>query len=393
MDLFKKCFGYTEANEARASGYYPYFQPISASCDTEVQINGHKMIMIGSNNYLGLTHDARILAAAERAGRLYGSGCTGSRFLNGTLDLHEKLEVDLAEFLGQERALVFSTGYQANLGCISSLVGRGDYIIIDKFDHASIVDGCRLAAGHTLRFRHGDLDDLERILQRVNPERGVLIVVDGVFSMEGDIVDLPRLLTVAKRYGARVLVDDAHSIGVLGETGAGTLEHFGLQKETDLVMGTFSKSFGSIGGVVAGNATVIDYMKHHARSLIFSASMPPYAVATVQTALEIIKSEPERRERLWKITHRMIDGFKSMGFNVGRTQTPIVPIIIGERMKTFVFWKRLFEAGIFTNPVVSPAVPETDCRLRTSYIATHTDAQLDFVLETSRRVGRELGII
>jgi len=394
VDLFQKCHDYSAAREARAAGYYPYFQPIAESADTEVEIRGRRLIMVGSNNYLGLTHDPRILEAAERASRKYGTGCTGSRFLNGTLDLHETLEADLAAFTGKDAALVFSTGYQANLGCISALVGRGDYVVIDKLDHASILDGCTLAAGHALRFRHKDMDDLERILSRfAGKGGGILVAVDGVFSMEGDIVDLPSVIETARRYGARVLCDDAHSFGVLGATGAGTAEHFGLQRELDLVMGTFSKSFASCGGFIAGDAGVIDYLRHHARSLIFSASMPPYAVATVQAALDIIKREPERRERLWRITRRMIAEFSAMGYDVGGSETPIVPLVIGDRMKTFALWRALFDAGIFTNPVVSPAVPEALCRLRTSYIATHTDAQLDHVLDVARKAGKKLGLI
>ncbi len=394
MDLFKKCREYNEARAARAAGLYPYFQPIEGSNDTEVSIRGRKLIMIGSNNYLGLTHDPRIIEAAEAASRRYGSGCTGSRFLNGTLDLHEKLEADLAEFTRKEAALVFSTGYTANVGCIASLVGRGDHVVIDKYDHASIFDGCRMAAGHALRYRHADLADLDRILARLTEKsRGTLVAVDGVFSMEGDIVDLPGLLEVAHRYGARVLCDDAHSFGVLGETGAGTAEHFGVQKETDLITGTFSKSFASIGGFVAADADVIDFMKHHSRPLMFSASMPPYAVATVHAALEIIRSEPDRRKRLWDITERMISGFQSMGYDLGPAETPIVPLVIGHREKTFALWRALFDAGIFTNPVVSPAVPEAACRLRTSYIATHTDDQLDYVLDTTRKAGKALGLI
>ncbi len=393
MDLFRKCLNYTDAREARAGGYYPYFQPIEASNDTEVWIRGRKLIMIGSNNYLGLTHHPHILEAAEEAARKYGSGCTGSRFLNGTLDMHERLEAELARFTGQEAALVFSTGYQANLGCISSLVGRGDYVVVDKLDHASIVDGCSLSLGHVLRFKHNDLDDLDRTLARVDSGAGILIAVDGVFSMEGDIVNLPGLLEIARKHGARVLVDDAHSFGVLGETGAGTTEHFGLQKETDLVMGTFSKSFASVGGFIAGSEAVIDFMKHHARPLIFSASMPPYVVATVQKALEIIRSEPEHRERLWKNTHKMLAGFKSLGYDLGPAETPIIPLVIGDRMATFALWRGFFDAGIFTNPVVSPAVPEAFCRLRTSYMATHTDEQLDYVLDVAKSVGKKLGLI
>ena len=393
MDLFQKCHDYSDAREARSAGYYPYFQPIEASEDTEVWIRGQKLIMIGSNNYLGLTHHPKILEAAESAARTYGSGCTGSRFLNGTLDMHEKLEADLAEFTQQEASLVFSTGYQANLGCISCLVGRGEYVVADKLDHASIMDGSLMALGNVLRFKHNDLDDLDQTLSGINPERGKLVAVDGVFSMEGDIIDLPGVLKVAQKHDARVLVDDAHSLGVLGETGAGTTEHFGLQKETDMVMGTFSKSFASVGGFIAGSEVVIDYMKHHSRPLIFSASMPPYVVATVQAALEIIRSEPDRRARLWKNTHKMLDGFKSMGYDIGPAETPIIPIVIGDRMATFGLWRGLFDAGIFTNPVVSPAVPESLCRLRTSYMASHSDDQLDYVLDTTKKVGKKLGLI
>ena len=393
MDILKKCYEYTDAQVARSEGYYPYFQPIAGSDDNEVRINGKKMLMIGSNNYLGLTHHPKIMEAAEHASRVYGTGCTGSRFLNGTLDLHEALERDLAEFTRKEAALVFSTGYMSNVGAISALVGRHDTIVVDRFDHASIVDGCSMAMGKTMRFKHADLDDLDRQLGRVNGEGGVLVAVDGVFSMEGDIADLPGLIEVCRNHGARLLCDDAHSFGVLGDTGAGTTEHFGVQKETDLVTGTFSKSFASIGGFVAADAAVIDYMKHISRPMIFSASMPPYAVATVHAALELIKSEPERRERLWEITHYMLNGFKAMGWDVGPSETPIIPLVIGDRMKTFGLWRHLFDAGIFTNPVVSPAVPEAFCRLRTSYTATHTNEQLDFVLETCQKAGRKLGLI
>jgi 8-amino-7-oxononanoate synthase len=392
-DIFKKAFNFTRAREARESGFYPYFIPISGSDGTEVNIGGRKRIMIGSNNYLGLTHDPRVLEAAEKAARDYGSGCTGSRFLNGTLDLHLKLEHDLAEFIGQEAALVFSTGFQTNLGTIASLVGREDAVIIDKLDHASIVDGCAMSPGKMLRFRHNDMEDLERQLNRVEPERGRLIAVDGVFSMEGDIAPLPEIVRIAKKYNARVLCDDAHSLGVLGPRGDGTPAHFGLGRQVDLVMGTFSKSFASIGGVIAGDARVIDYIQHLARPMIFSAALPPYAVATVHTCLDIMKSEPERRERLWQITHKMLDGFKSLGFDTCTSETPIIPIITGDLERTFIFWKSLFEAGIFANAVVPPAVPENQCRIRTSYMATHTDDQLDFVLETFARIGKQVGII
>jgi 8-amino-7-oxononanoate synthase len=392
-DVFRKALTFTRAAEARDSGFYPYFIPIEGSDGTEVMIDGRNRIMIGSNNYLGLTHDPRVLEAAEKTARKYGSGCTGSRFLNGTLDLHIELEHDLAQFMEKEAALVFSTGYQTNLGTISTLVGRDDYVIIDKLDHASIVDGCHLSDGKTLRFRHNDMEDLERVLNRIEPDKGRLIAVDGVFSMEGDIAPLPEIVPLARKYNARILCDDAHSLGVLGPGGQGTPAHFGMNEEIDLVMGTFSKSFASIGGVIAGDARVIDYLKHLARPMIFSASLPPYAVGTVHKCLDIMRGEPERRERLWQITKKMKEGFTSLGFDTSTSETPIIPIIIGDVQRTFVFWKSLFEAGIFVNAVIPPAVPENACRLRTSYMATHTDSQLDHVLETFARIGKQVGII
>lgn len=392
-DLFRKAYNFTRAREARASGFYPYFIPLEGSEGTEVTIQGKKRIMIGSNNYLGLTHDPRVMEAAEQAARRYGSGCTGSRFLNGTLDLHLGLEHDLAEFLGKEAALVFSTGFQTNLGTIATMVGKEDVVLIDKLDHASIVDGCFMSPGKTVRFRHNDMADLERHLARIEPDKGRLIAVDGVFSMEGDIAPLPEIVPLARKYNARILCDDAHSLGVLGPQGNGTAAHFGLIDEVDLVMGTFSKSFASIGGVIAGEALVVDYIKHVARPMIFSAGLPPYAVATVHKCLEIIRTEPERRERLWQITRKMKEGFSSLGFDTTTSETPIIPIITGDLPRTFQFWKMLFEAGIFANAAIPPAVPEGACRIRTSYIATQTDAQLDFVLETFARIGRQLGII
>jgi 8-amino-7-oxononanoate synthase len=393
-DIFEKCFRFTRAEQAKREGWYPYFVPLEGSDGTEVTIKGKRLIMLGSNNYLGLTHDPRVMERAEAVARAYGTGCTGSRFLNGTLDLHEELEAELAEFVGMESALVFSTGYQTNLGIISTLVGRGDVAVIDKLDHASIVDGCRLADGETVRFRHNDPADLENALRKA--ERfpgGKLVVVDGVFSMEGDVADLPSLVPIAKRYGARFMVDEAHSIGVMGPTGAGVVEHFGMTDQVDLIMGTFSKSFASLGGFVAGEEKVISYIKHHARSLIFSASMPPYAVATVKTTLEIMRKEPERRERLWRNARKLKDGLQSLGFNTGGSVTPVIPIIVGENMKTFLFWKELFEGGVFTNPVIAPAVPEKSARIRTSVMATHTEEQLDRVLEIVEKAGKKMGLI
>lgn len=395
-DLFEKCWGYTRAKEAKAAGLYPYFIPISGSEGTEVRIDGHRKIMLGSNNYLGLTHDPRVLDAAETAARQYGSGCTGSRFLNGTLDLHEKLEIELADYFGTESALVFSTGYQTNLGIISTLIGRDDVVVIDKLDHASIVDGALLSQGHVYRFSHNDVSHLDKVLERAerqHPGSGKLVVVDGVFSMEGDIADLPAIVTVVRRHGARLLVDEAHSAGVMGPTGAGVHEHFGVTKDCDILMGTFSKSFASIGGVAAGTEAVIHYIKHHARSLIFSASMPPYAVATVREALRIMRAEPERRARLWKNQERLKDGLASLGFDLGTTVTPIVPVIVGSMERTFIFWKTLFEMGVFTNPVIPPAVPENTSRLRTSLMATHTDALIDEALEIFAKAGKKVGLI
>jgi 8-amino-7-oxononanoate synthase len=393
MSLFEKCYRFTKAREVMAAGVYPYFIPIEASYDTEVIIHGERKVMVGSNNYLGLTHHPRVLEAAERALRLYGSGCTGSRFLNGTLDLHERLEERLARFVNQESALVFSTGFQANLGVISALVGREDHLFSDKLNHASIVDGARLSFGTVHRFPHGDLRALEKELARTPAEAGKLIVTDGIFSMEGTIVDLPGLMALAEFYGAEVLVDDAHSFGVLGEFGGGTAQHFHLEDRVSLVMATFSKSLASIGGVIAGPEDVIHYLKHHARSLIFSASNPPASVAASLAALDIIESEPERRQQLWHNTERMREGLRSLGYDTGMSNTPIIPVQVGELDQMFVFWKQLFDAGVFTNPVTPPAVPENSCRLRISLMATHTNDQLDFVLDAFAAIGRRMAVI
>ncbi|MGQ9560589.1 MAG: aminotransferase class I/II-fold pyridoxal phosphate-dependent enzyme [Candidatus Oleimicrobiaceae bacterium] len=394
MDLFDKCKSFTRAREAMAAGYYPYFQPIESGAANEVVIKGKKVIMIGSNNYMGLTQDPRVKEAAIKAVQKYGSGCTGSRYLNGTLDIHVELEERLAAFMKREAALVFSTGMQTNLGTVSAIAGKDDIIFGDRENHASIVDACRLSFAKLVKFRHNDMDDLERLLERFKDHPGgKLIVVDGVFSMGGDIVNLPRLVELARRYGARVMVDDAHSTGVLGANGRGTGEHFGREDQVDIVMSTFSKSFASIGGFIAADEDVIHYIKHVARSFIFSASPPPAAVATVLACLDIIIKEPERREKLWKNVHKMKNGFTGLGFNTGNSETPIIPIIIGDDMKTFLLWKRLFEDGVFTNPVVSPAVPPGMSLLRTSYMATHTDEELDIVLEKFKVHGKALGII
>jgi 8-amino-7-oxononanoate synthase len=377
-------------------GIYPYFHPIQSAPGDEVLIHGKRCVMVGSNNYLGLVNHPRVKEAAADAARKYGAGCTGSRFLNGTLDLHLELEERLAAFVGKEAALVFSTGFQTNLGAISCLVGKNDAVLIDRQDHACIVDGCRLSYGKVHKFAHNDMEDFERVLNnaRNNSTRGgVMVVVDGVFSMEGDIIKLPGLVEAAEKYNARIMVDDAHSIGVLGKTGAGTAEHFGLTDRVDLIMGTFSKSFAALGGFVAGKQRVIDYIKHNARALIFSASIPPSAAASVLAAIDIIQSEPERRERLWKNARRMQREFRGLGFDIGRTETPIVPIVVGQDLDCFAFWKALFDNGVFTNPVISPAVPPGQAMIRTSYTATHTDEQLDRVVEVIAKVGREKGLI
>ncbi|UCB51758.1 MAG: pyridoxal phosphate-dependent aminotransferase family protein [Candidatus Zixiibacteriota bacterium] len=393
MDLFEKCTNFTEAERVKSLGVYPYFRAISSGQDTEVTIEGKRMIMIGSNNYLGLTSHPKVNEAAVQAVKRYGSGCTGSRFLNGTLEIHEELEERLARFMKMGAALVFSTGFQTNLGTIATLVNRKDYVVIDRSVHASIVDACRLSYGTVVKFKHNDMSDLARVLDNCENAAGKLITVDGVFSMEGDIANLPEIVMLARKHSARVMVDDAHSIGVLGKNGRGTAEHFGLEDEVDMVMGTFSKSFASLGGFIAGTERVINYIKHFSRTLIFSASPPPSAVATCLAALDIIESEPERRERLWEITRRMHKEYRSLGFDIGPTQTPIIPIYIGDDMKTFQFWKMLSEEGIFVNPIISPAVAPGSQLLRTSYTATHTDQQLDRVLEVFKKVGKKMGVI
>jgi 8-amino-7-oxononanoate synthase len=391
-DLFEKCYRFTKAKELIAAGMYPYFRMIESAQDPEVTIDGRKMIMVGSNNYLGLTNHPKVKEAAIAAIRKYGSGCAGSRFLNGTLDIHVKLEEKLAQFIRKEAALVFSTGFQVNLGVISALAGKDDIIIIDKMDHASIIDGCRLSYAEVKKFRHNDMADLERILTE-HRDRKKLIVVDGVFSMEGDIINLPEVVALAKKYNARLMVDDAHGIGVLGKTGRGTAEHFGLEKEVDLIMGTYSKSLASIGGFIAGEEKVVHYIKHFARALIFSASPPPASIAAVSAAVGIIEDEPERIERLWKNTRRVHAGFKSLGYEIGPTATPIIPILVGEDLKAFTMAMMLQDEGVFANVAVSPAVASGKALIRTSYMATHTDEHIDRVLSAFEKVGRKLGVI
>ncbi len=391
-DIFEKCSRFDKAKELISQGIYPYFRVIESAQDPEIIMNGRRMIMIGSNNYLGLTNHPMVKEAAIEAIKKYGTGCAGSRFLNGTLTIHVDLEEKLARFMRKEAALVFSTGFQVNLGVISALAGKDDVIIIDKMDHASIIDGCRLSFSEVKKFRHNDMNDLERLLREYE-SKDKLIVVDGVFSMEGDIARLPEIITLAKQYGARVMVDDAHGIGVLGQTGRGTAEHFGLEDEVDLIMGTYSKSLASIGGFIAGSTDVIHYIKHTARSLIFSASPPPASVASVSAALDIIENEPERREALWRNTNKMFKGFTELGFEVGPSQTPIIPIVVNDNENAFIMAMMLQEEGVFANVAVSPAVPNGRALIRTSYMATHTEEQLDKVLMAFEKVGKRMGLI
>jgi 8-amino-7-oxononanoate synthase len=393
MDVFEKCSRiYEQTQGLKESGHYFFFRKLESPQDAEVVVNGRRVIMIGSNNYLGLTSHPRVKEAAIKAIEKFGSGCAGSRFLNGNLEIHEELEAKLARFFRKEAALVFATGYQTNLGTISALLGRNDVAIIDKYDHASIIDGCRLSFGQVKKFRHNDMKDLERVLEGAKG-KGKLIIVDGIFSMEGDIADLPSIVKLAKTYGARLMVDDAHAIGVLGEGGRGTAEHFALEDQVDLIMGTYSKSLAAIGGFVAGSKEVTNFIKHIGRSMIFSASLPPSLVATVSTALDIIEEQPQLRTQLWKNTHKMLKGYKTLGYDTGTSETPIIPIIIKDSMKVYEMCRFLFENGVFVNAVVSPAVPPGRELLRTSYMATHTEEQLDKVLAAFEKVGKRLGLI
>ena len=395
MDIFAK-MNHDDNMErvvaAKELGLYPYFLPLENTEGTEVIMEGRKIVMIGSNNYLGLTTHPKVREAAIAAIKKYGTSCTGSRFLNGTLKMHLEAEEKFAAFVGKEASLMFATGMQANLGCISAVLGRDDIVIIDKDDHASIVDACRLGFGKMARFIHNDLSSLERQLKAAPSTSGVLVIVDGVYSMGGDIAPLPEIVDLTQKYGARLYVDDAHSLGVLGPQGRGTAAQFGLTDQVDMIMGTFSKSFASIGGFVAGDADVMEWVKHGARSFIFSASIPPSQVAAAVASLEIMQTEPEWLERLWRNTRKMHEGYRSMGFNIGPSETPVIPIIIGDELKTQLAWKALFDAGIYTNAVFPPAVPPAKSLLRTSYMATHTDAQLDFVLDTFYQIGKELDL-
>jgi len=394
VDIFQKCYSFTRAKEAIAMGVYPYFRQIQSGPGSEVMVDGKKMIMIGSNNYLGLTGHPKVVEAAINAVKKYGTGCTGSRFLNGTLDIHTELEYRLTKFMKREAVICFTTGHQSNLSALATLIGKNDIVFTDRADHASIVDACRLSFGKVIKYKHNDMEDLERVLRlNADKESGKMIVTDGVFSMEGDIANLPRIVELAEKYNTRVYVDDAHSVGVLGKHGRGTAEHWGLEDKVDITMGTFSKSFASLGGFIATDEPVVDFVKHTARSLIFTASPPPASVATVLACLDIIESEPERLERLWENTRMMQEGYKSLGFDTGQSESPIIPIKIGTDDDCFAFWKLMFDNGIFANPAISPAVPPGEAIIRTSYMATHTKAELEKVLDIFGKLGKQFGII
>jgi 8-amino-7-oxononanoate synthase len=393
MDVFKKCFDFTRVEEYKNSGLYPYFTEIEKVEGNHVWVDGKKILMVGSNNYLGLFDEPKIKAAAIAAIEKYGTSTCGSRFLNGTYSLHVELEKKLARFMGKEEALTFSTGMQTNLGTISALAGRDDVIVLDRMVHASIMDAVRLSYAHVAKFKHNDMKDLEDKLAHQPEDKGKLIIVDGVFSMEGDLSNLPQIVKLAKKYKARLMVDDAHGVGVMGENGRGTAEHFGLVDEVDLIMTTFSKSFASLGGFVVGDSKIIQYIKHHARALIFSASITPAALGAASRALEIIQEEPGRRQRLWEITRIMNRELTAMGFHTGNTETPIIPVFINDMDKTFMMWKFLRDYGVFTNPVIAPAVPPEDSLIRTSFTATHTDDDLEFILAGFKKGGKLLGLI
>lgn len=391
--LQEKLAKYDIPQKAKAAGIYPYFRMIESDQDTEVVINGKKVLMFGSNAYLGLTNHPKVKEAAINATKKYGTGCAGSRFLNGTLDIHVALEKRLADFVGKEDAIIYSTGFQVNLGVVSCLTGREDYILWDELDHASIIEGHRLSFSTKLKYKHNDMESLEKQLQKCEPDKIKLIVTDGVFSMEGDVAKLPEIMALAKKYNANVMVDEAHGIGVLGAQGRGTCNHFGVTNDADLIMGTFSKSFASIGGFIAADESIINYLRHNSRSYIFSASNTPAATAAADAALDIMLNEPERMEHLWKITHYALDGFRNMGCEIGQTSTPIIPLFIRDNDKTFKVTCELFESGIFVNPVVAPAVAPQDTLIRFSLMATHSMEQLDFALNAIQKCFKRNGII
>ncbi len=391
--LQNKLAHYTAPQEAMAAGIYPYFRAISSEQDPEVIINGKKVLMFGSNCYTGLVNDPRIKEAAIEATKKYGTGCAGSPFLNGTLDLHKELEHAIAQYIGKEDVMIYSTGFEVNLGVVSTLTGREDYIIWDEQDHASIIEGRRLSFSQSLKYKHNDMESLEKQLQKCDPDKVKLIVTDGVFSMEGDVANLPEITRLAEKYNASVMVDEAHGIGVFGRGGRGTCDHFGVTDKVDLIMGTFSKSFASLGGFIATDKEITNFLRHHSRSYIFTASITPASTAAALKALEIMQAEPERQDQLWKLTNFALDGFKKMGCEIGNTSTPIIPLFIRDNFKTFTITRDLLDEGIFVNPVVSPAVAPHDTLIRFSLMATHTQEQVEYALDKIEKVFKKNGLL
>lgn len=391
--LQEKLAKYDLPQQIKAQGVYPYFRCIESEQNTEVTMSGNKVLMFGSNSYLGLTNHPKVIEAAVEATRKYGTGCAGSRFLNGTVDLHLELEKELAEFVGKEDAIIYSTGFQVNLGVVSCVTGREDYVICDELDHASIIEGRRLSFSTALKFKHNDMESLERELQKCRPEAVKLIVVDGVFSMEGDIANLPEIVRLSKKYNANIMVDEAHGLGVLGNQGRGTCDHFGVTKDVDLIMGTFSKSLAAIGGFIAADESIINYLRHNSRSYIFSASNTPAATAAARAALQIMKNEPERIEHLWEMTNYALKCFRELGFEIGHTSTPIIPLYVRDMEKTFTVTKMLFDEGVFVNPVVPPACSPSDTLIRFSLMATHSKEQVDFAIEKLVKCFKALDIL
>lgn len=391
--LQAKLSKYQEPQKAKAAGVYPYFRAISSEQDTEVIMNGKKVLMFGSNSYMGLTNHPKVKEAAIEAVKKYGTGCAGSPFLNGTLDIHKQLEARLAEFVGKEDAMIYSTGFEVNLGVVSCMTGREDYVILDEQDHASIIEGRRLSFSTPLKYKHNDMDSLEEQLKKCAPDKVKLIVTDGVFSMEGDVAKLPQIVELAKKYDATVMVDEAHGIGVFGKQGRGTCNHFGVTDDVDLIMGTFSKSFASLGGFIATDKEITNFLRHHSRSYIFTASITPASTAAANAALDIMLNEPERQEHLWKLTNYALEGFRNMGCEIGHTETPIIPLYIRDNYKTFTITRDLLNEGIFVNPVVSPAVAPHDTLIRFSLMATHTKEQVTVALEKIQKVFRQHGLL
>ncbi len=391
--LQEKLSKYDAPQKAKAAGVYPYFRMIESDQDTEVYIDGKKVLMFGSNSYLGLTNHPKVKEAAIEATKKYGTGCAGSRFLNGTLDIHVELEKRLAKFVGKEEAIVYSTGFQVNLGVVSCLTGREDYIIWDELDHASIIEGRRLSFSNSLKFKHNDMNSLEKVLQKCDPDKVKLIVVDGIFSMEGDIAKLDEIVALSKKYNASIMVDEAHGIGVMGKNGRGVCDHYGATKDVDLIMGTFSKSFASLGGFIATDAPIANYLRHNSRSYIFSASATPAAIGAANAALDIMLSEPERQEHLWEMTNYALAGFRNMGCEIGHTSTPIIPLFIRDNDKTFLLTRMLLDEGVFVNPVVAPAVASDSTLIRFSLMATHTKDQIDFALDKIEKCFKALNVI